>query len=503
MSRLVVVSNRLPTPRSWGPTGQAEEPEIPVGGLASALLAALRQRPESVWFGWSGRVTALERSHRMTSNKIADVDLLGLGLTQREFSDYYLGFCNEALWPLFHCFPDKARVRVDQEACYRAVQARFAAALLPHLRPDDMVWVHDYHLLLVATELRRAGWRGRIGFFLHTPFPPYELWQILPDPQGFLRAMLDYDVVGFQVRGFLDNYAYCCARWLGAAWDGARLRACGRTQHAGPYPVGIEPEWFQPPGDTPRRRRHRGELARVVSGRRLILGVDRLDYTKGIPERILALEEFLQRHPEWRRKVSFMQIAAPSRAGLPQYAQQKSLVESLVGRVNGELAEHDWEPVRYLYRSYSRDVLARFYREADVGLVTPLRDGMNLVAKEFVAAQDTAAPGVLVLSRCAGVAEDLPEAITVNPFVAADVAAGIERALVMPLEERRERQSALLRRVLRATAADWSRRFVEDLAGAQQACAAPDAKRGVEPMEARALRPHAAMPADRAQSLKQ
>ena len=460
MARLVVVSNRLPTLRTWGTVG---EPEVPAGGLASALLAALRRSPESLWFGWSGRVSAPGASQRLAANKIADVNLIGLSLTEREVADYYLGFCNAALWPIFHSFPDKARIDPAQEKCYRAVQDRFAAALLPHLEPGDLVWVHDYHLLLLASALRRLGWRGKIGFFLHTPFPPFELWQILPDPRGFLRTLLDYDLIGFHVQGFLDNYVYCCRRLLDTRWDGRRLQIAGRQQTAGTYPVGIEPTDFQPPPEPPRPRPRRGELARVVRGRRLILGVDRLDYTKGIPERMLAFECFLRRHPEWRKKISLMQIASPSRTELPQYAEQKQTLEALVGRVNGELGEHDWEPIRYLYRSYSRDVLAAFYRDADVGLVTPLRDGMNLVAKEFVAAQYAHSPGVLVLSRCAGAAEDLPEAIIVNPFIPADVADGVARALEMPLEERRDRHAALLERVLRGTATEWSRRFVHDL----------------------------------------
>ena len=218
----------------------------------------------------------------------------------------------------------------------------------------------------------------------------------------------------------------------------------------------------------------------MVRNRRLILGVDRLDYTKGIPERLLAFESLMKSHPAWRRRVSFVQIASPSRSRVPEYIEQKRRVDLLVGRINGELADHDWVPVRYLYRSYPQSVLAGFYREADVGLVTPLRDGMNLIAKEFVAAQDPEAPGVLVLSRFAGAAEELREAVLVNPHIPSDTAEGIDRALSMPREERRERHRALLAKVLAGTATEWSRRFLADLAdatGAGLSAATPPSRR--------------------------
>jgi trehalose 6-phosphate synthase len=458
--RLVVVSNRLPVVRE---VSGSDEPEIPAGGLASAVFAALRRHPGSAWLGWSGRIARADRAQRIARSRAGGIELLGLPLTQREASDYYLGFCNAGLWPLFHCFQGRVRMTLEQEHCYRGVQRRFAAALRPFLRPNDLVWVHDYHFLLLARELRRLGWNGRIGFFMHIPFPSHDLWCVLPDPADFLRAMLQYDLVGFQTTGHLDNYLYCCARELKARRVRDQVVADGRAQRVGVYPVGIDSRDFLPAEDAPPPGRRRGILARVVRGRRLILGVDRLDYTKGIPERILAFEEFLGRHPEWRKKVSFIQIASPSRTSIGPYLDQKRTLEALVGRVNGEMAEHDWVPIRYLNRSYSRSLLGRFYREAAIGLVTPLRDGMNLVAKEFVAAQHPRSPGVLVLSRCAGAAEDLPEALIVNPYISAEVADGIARALAMPLEERIVRHQALLRRVLAHSVQDWGRTFLEDL----------------------------------------
>jgi trehalose 6-phosphate synthase len=460
MRRLVVVSNRLPAIKTAA--GSAEV-EIPAGGLASAVFAALRRVPGSLWLGWNGKVAPTDRVHEFSRQSVRGVELLGLPLTQRELTDYYHGFCNAALWPLFHCFQGRVRVDERQEGCYRSVQTRFAAALRPLLRPGDLVWVHDYHFLLLGRELRRLGWTGRIGFFLHIPFPPHDLWQLLPDPAGTLRALMHYDLIGFQTTGSLDNYIYACSRELLARWDEGQLVAGTRVQNAGTYPIGIDPrDFMEHRGETPRRAR-RGVLARVVRGRRLILGVDRLDYTKGIPERVLAFEDFISRYPEWRKKVSFVQIASPSRTSVAHYVEQKRLLEALVGRVNGECAEHDWVPIRYLYRNYPRPVLSRFYRDADIGLVTPLRDGMNLVAKEYVAAQHPGSPGVLILSRCAGAAEEMPEALIVNPYVPGEVADAIARALAMPLEERLRRHQALLARVVENTVHDWTRGFLRDL----------------------------------------
>ncbi|HET6372831.1 MAG TPA: trehalose-6-phosphate synthase [Candidatus Polarisedimenticolia bacterium] len=462
MSRLVVVSNRLPTLRR---SGSVEEAEAPVGGLASALLGVLRRSPGGLWFGWNGKILEAGRPARPSLRTAGDFDQVGVPLTRLELQNYYLGYCNQTLWPLLHCFQDRVRIRLRQELVYRQVQGHFAASLLPYLRQDDVVWVHDYHLMLLGRELRRMGWTGRIGFFLHTPFPPHDLWQILPAPRDTLEALLDYDVIGFHVQAFLDNYVSCCRRELQATLRGSTLTAGGRSQRADVYPVGIEPAAF-----LPRRAEKLGPqppelLKGALRGRRLILGVDRLDYTKGIPEKILGFEKFIKRHSIWRRKAVLVQIASPSRTGVPEYAEQRRQIESLMGRVNGELGEHDWMPIRYLYRSYSRDFLARLYREASVGLVTPLRDGMNLVAKEFVAAQDVRSPGVLVLSRSAGAAQEMREAVTVNPFIPADVAEGIAKALSMPLERRREIHSALLERVMAGTATEWGRRFVEDLSG--------------------------------------
>jgi trehalose 6-phosphate synthase len=458
MNRLVVVSNRLPDVR---PAPTLGGPETPAGGLVSALLSALRQASESVWFGWNGRSLEVAANEPLVRRTVDGVSFVGLPLTRVEVNDYYYGYCNDTLWPLFHCFQGRIRIRPEQELCYRAVQRRFAAALIPLLRSGDLVWVHDYHMLLLGRELRRAGWTGRLAFFLHIPFPPPELWQLLPDPADFSEALLDYDLVGFHVRRSAANYLQAGRQH--AEWDGTSLRRGERSQRVAVYPAGIDPEEFLPQEADLRRCRQRETLGRVVGDRRILVGVDRLDYTKGIVERLLGFEEFLRKSPSWRNRVVFLQVAAPSRTQLPAYREEKARVESLISRINGELGEHDWMPVRYLHRSYSHEFLARIYREADAALVTPLRDGMNLVAKEFVAAQDPANPGVLVLSRTAGAAEELGESVLVNPFVPPDIARGIREALEMPILERQNRHAALLSRVLSGTADGWCRNLLADL----------------------------------------
>jgi trehalose 6-phosphate synthase len=456
MSRLVVVSNRLPLGR---PTGAGGELELPAGGLVSALADALQRRPESLWVGWDSRAAP----GTISRFRARGVEFLGLALDKREIERYYAGFCNGALWPLLHSFQGRVRFDPGDLEAYRAVQRRFAELLAGELAPDDVVWVHDYHLFGVGSELRARRFPGAIGFFLHTPFPPPDLWEILPDARGLLDAMASYDLVGFHTRGWRRNYLDAVHRLAGARVEGATVELAGRRQRVGLFPVGIDPEGFAPSEAVLRRPKGASPLANLAGGRRVILGVDRLDYTKGMAERFQAFRAFVERHPEWRRRVTMVQIASPSRATLPFYLRERRELEELVGHLNGALGEIDWTPIRYLYRTFPRDTLARIYRNADVGLITPLRDGMNLVAKEYVAAQRPDEPGVLILSRFAGAAEELTDALLVNPFLAEETGDAIAAALEMPLDERRRRHAALLGRVRRDTAERWAAGFVSAL----------------------------------------
>jgi len=470
VSRLLVVSNRLPSLRS-GPA--IAGPETAAGGLANAVLAALRRHPGSSWVGWTGRAAQDGEGEELSQRIVRGVRFLGMPLSRVEVDLYYSGHSNRTLWPLLHCFQDLIHVRLEEERAYRSVQRRFASVIAPLLQSDHVVWAHDYHLMLLGRELRELGWAGRMGFFLHTPFPPLELWTLLPDPADMVAALLEFDVIGFHVARFAENYVQAATRLLGATWDGRHLRWRERVQRVGEFPVGIDLATFVPSPADLVRSRQRQVLGRVVGDRRVLVGVDRLDYTKGITERILGYEEFLRRHPEWKNRVVFLQIAAPSRTHVRAYHERRRQVESLVSRVNGELGEHDWMPIRYLYRTYSQDFLSDLYREADAALITPLRDGMNLVAKEFVAAQDPENPGALVLSRTAGAAEALREAVLVNPFVQSDLARGIHEALSMSGAERRRRHQALFARVRAGTAEEWGRRFVGELERAALADPAP------------------------------
>jgi trehalose 6-phosphate synthase len=458
--RLVVVSNRLPSVEASAESDRRR----PVGGLVSALEAALtRNRGGGLWMGWTGSITE-ERTNQLTETAMSDlVRLIGVDLTQREYEAYYNGFSNRTIWPIFHSFPTLAELSRWQLELYRAVNATFAQSLTSVLRENDLVWVHDYHLMFLAEALRQFGWARPVGFFLHIPFPSLDLFAILPRYADFLNALLAYDLIGFQTAPYRDNYVYACRRALGAAWDGSFLRVGERKQRVGVYPVGIAVENFAPAGGGSRSTLAGGSLRANSTECDLILGVDRLDYTKGMPQRVLAFETLLKQQPQLKRKVSFVQICSPSRTEVDQYQKQRRAIDALVGRVNSELAEWDWEPIRYLFRSYLQDELAEFYREARVGLVTPLRDGMNLVAKEYVAAQHPDDPGVLVLSRFAGASEEMAEAVIVNPYIPEDTARGIAEALAMPHEERRRRHGALLEKVKNQTAQKWADDFVGDL----------------------------------------
>lgn len=459
MSKLVVVSNRLPPlPNKNAPRSRKQN----VGGLVSALISALETSGGGIWFGWSGK-TRPSGKGKTESWEFGQNRIVGFDLTDREIDAYYNGFCNRGLWPLLHSFQSEVQFRRAEGRIYGQVNYRFAQELMPYLEPDDHVWVNDYHLFLLGRELRRQGFPGQIGFFLHVPFPSYYTWQILPDPEEFLDALMDFSLVGVHTRTYRDNYVYTSQRLIDSSWDGKNLRAEGRTQRVQMIPIGVDPERFDVSSENVSSGRRRGLQEEAGPHRKIILGVDRLDYTKGIPQRILSFEALLKNHPFYRNKVCMFQICAPSRSRVPEYIAQKETVESNVGRINGEYADYDWVPIRYLYRSYPQDHLSVFYRESHVCLVTPLRDGMNLVAKEYLAAQIPEDPGVLVLSRFTGAAEELTEAVLVNPYLPEDVADGIDRALSMPLQERVERHEILQEKVQRHTAEWWFKTFLREL----------------------------------------
>ncbi|HEX5064444.1 MAG TPA: trehalose-phosphatase [Kofleriaceae bacterium] len=449
--QLIVASNRLPA----APTGDRQRE---VGGLVSALLPALEQT-QGVWLGWSGAERDPGLKLRVEPGDSFVRAQFDYPLTWRQ--RFYAGFCNRSLWPLLHGFM-RVHYADDEWACYVDANRAYARMLMDLSRGSAEIWVQDFHLMLVARELRNSGHRGRLGFYLHVPFPALDIFETLPWATQLVAGLLDFDRIGFQTQRWADNFVVSARGLLGSE---AEIRARNRVRV---IPVGIDPDRFAEAASSntanPNESTSLG-LEVMLGGRKLILGVDRLDYSKGIPERLEAFARLLENFPEWRNQVSFVQVSVPTRSDVPEYGELRSRVEALVGRINGAYGEADWVPVRYLYRSYDQETLARLYRQAAVGLVTPLRDGMNLVAKEFIAAQAPEDPGVLLLSKFAGAAEHLTLALLTNPYHPDGLAADIDSALRMPREERITRNSALRAIVWRDTAAAWAKRFLDELRG--------------------------------------
>jgi trehalose 6-phosphate synthase len=459
LARLVIVSNRVSPLASR---------RVNAGGLAVALREALRQSG-GMWFGCSDRLASAAGAppEKHVDGKVAYVTV---PLTREEHELYYLEFSNASLWPLFHFRLGLVEYHRAAYDGYREVNARLAQLLKPLLREDDDIWVHDFHLIPMGQELRKLGVRNCIGFFLHTPFPPPEALAVLPHHQDLIEALCAYELVGFQTEEGVQAFHGAVVDVVGGKdlGDGA-FEAFGRTVTARAFPVGIDAAGFAAAAEKAVHSPEAQRLKESLADRSLILGVDRLDYSKGIPNRFEAIESLLAQWPEYRRKISYLQIAPHSRGELTQYRALRREIEGAAGRVNGKFAEFDWAPIRYVNKAFSRPVLAGFCRLAQIGLVTPMRDGMNLVAKEYVAAQDPRQPGVLVLSRFAGAAHELTTALLVNPFDVDEIAAAIHRGLEMPVNERRERWKAMMDTVSRNTVVTWWESFLAALRGTSHA----------------------------------
>ena len=452
MARVVIVSNRVPVPTEGAPRA---------GGLAVALKDAIKVG--GLWFGWSGRI-AEETGGEVELKRLGNVEYATIDLSQEDYDRFYVGFTNGTLWPLLHFRPELiAFDRVEFES-YLNVNRAFAKALAPLLRADDLVWVHDYHLIPLAAELRALGVKNRIGFFLHIPFVPPSLFDALPQASKLLRMMCDYDVVGFQTAQHLHDFEDCMQVMLGLeSVPDVGIMSDNHTMLPIAAPIGIDARAFARQAKRAAGGQAAHRLVDSLVGRALIIGVDRLDYSKGLPNRFEAFSRLLDQHAEHRLKVSYLQVAARSREDVVEYQRLKRDLDRRAGEINGRFAEFDWVPLRYMTRPIARAALAGFYRVARVGLVTPLRDGMNLVAKEFVAAQDPEDPGVLVLSRFAGAAEDLDDAIIINPNDPDEITEAMHQALTMPLVERKARWEALFDKVCRTTAHTYCRDFLAAL----------------------------------------
>jgi trehalose 6-phosphate synthase len=464
-SRLVVVSNRLPFTFRRTRGGWSAQPGS--GGLVSALLPVLRDRG-GTWIGWPGapgRVADFA-SALAGAGAEAGYRLAAVALTSDEVRDFYRGFANEVIWPLFHDLPSLCNFDPAYWRTYRKVNAKYARAVHARAAPGDFVWVHDYHLMMVGAELRALGTRAHPAFFLHIPFPAPDIFMKLPWRAPLMDALLQFDLLGFQTLRDLRNFAACAQalrRNVRAASRGMLL--VGATQHgaarAGHFPISIDYNAFLRRAAEPDVAAKAQELHRLLPRRKLVLGIDRLDYSKGITLRLRAFQDLLERHPDMRGRVSLIQVVVPSREEIPQYDRMKTEIEQLVGRINGQFARPGgWVPVWYEYRSLTRLELLAYYRAADIALITPLKDGMNLVAKEYCACS-IEEDCVLILSEFAGAAEELGAgALLVNPHDIEAVAEAIRSAHYMPRSERIARMRAMRRYIRRNDVFAWVDEFL-------------------------------------------
>ena len=442
MSRIVLVSNRVLDLRK---AAQA-------GGVAVALADIVRNRP-SLWFGWNGEVKPAEEAGTLHR----DGRVVTVPFTPTEHERYYLGYSNSVLWPVFHNRLDLAQFEAGYFEQYISVNRRLAGLLQPMLRPDDIIWVHDYHLIPLAIELRKIGVRNRIGFYLHIPFPPWQTFIAIPEHEQLARGLAAYDLIGVQTKADVSSLIdYTVNSAFGSILSDGRIRLFDGLVKVGAFPIGIDVADFANPKPD----------SSLVQGRgmRRIIGVDRLDYTKGLPQKLRAFGRFLEKNPQYRREVVLTQIAPPTRESVEAYLGIRGELESLAGSINGRFGEIDWVPIHYIHRSTPRRRLAGIYRSSRIGLVTPLRDGMNLVAKEYVAAQDPQDPGVLILSRFAGAAEELSASLIVNPYDIEVMADVLRTAMEMSLDERQARHQALLSVVQNNDIRTWCQAFLDQLA---------------------------------------
>jgi trehalose 6-phosphate synthase/phosphatase len=460
MARILLVSNRLPV------TFKTEQGRIVVSPSPGGLATGLRGRHErsgGLWLGWPGNVSDLGAVLRQElEQRLEELRIVPLYLTDEEHEAYYQGFSNGALWPLCHYLLDKVAMDAQQFAAYRSVNERFADLVASRFQAGDLIWVHDYHLMLLPGLLRERLPDARIGFFLHIPFPSYEVFRILPWRRGILEGLLGADLIGFHTLAYLRHFTTSLLRIAGLESQVDHLAYNGREVRLGAFPMGIDVGAFTAMAESEDARAAAAAIRGEAGDRKILLGIDRLDYTKGLPTRLLAFERLLERKPELREKVRFLQVAEPSRVGIGPYDALGQQVDELAGRINGRFGTATAVPVHYMHQSFTQPEVVTMYRAADVMVVTPLRDGMNLVAKEFCASR-TDEDGVLILSEFAGAAAELGEALRVNPYDVDQLAEVFEQALEMSAEERRTRMRSLRQRVMEYDVHRWANSFLEVL----------------------------------------
>jgi trehalose 6-phosphate synthase len=461
MSRLLAVSNRVALPDQGASTG----------GLAVGVLAALKGPGGGLWFGWSGKTTA-KPALQPAMQRQNGIEFATVDLPEQDFDAYYNGFCNSTLWPLHHYFTNAFRYNGAEYQSYLKVNRFYSDALCKLVRKDDIIWIHDYQLMPLGRMLREAGCENPIGFFLHIPFPNIAVFRLLPPYEELTKDLCAYDLMGFQTDDDLAGFLSAVESVYGMDHPrrATSIRVAGREVRLGAFPIGVDVDSIG--AEAARARAGDEQVSRLISsllGRQLLLGVDRLDYSKGLAERFHSYQSLLEAAPELQGNVTFIQIAPLSRVDVPAYAQIRDELERTAGHINGRFADADWTPIRYLNKDFSHETLSGFLRVADVAVVTPLRDGMNLVAKEYVAAQDPDKPGVLVLSSLAGAALELSNgALVVNPYDSVSVGAALKQALAMPLQERQARHGSMLKSLRENSIAHWHEKFVAALRGARK-----------------------------------
>lgn len=459
MSRLLIVSNRLPVTLAVQHEGFSLRSSA--GGLATAMRG-VHEDADSLWIGNVGDVSRLSKDKREElTAELAARRLVSVPVSAREMALFYSGFSNAVLWPLFHYLLDKVRLDVANEwRAYETVNQRFADVICEHVKPGDTVWIHDYHLTLVPSLVRARVENVRIGFFLHVPWPSPDVYRVLPYRAEILQSLLCADVVGFQTEAYRHNFIDSAAEVLGVGLGTDSLMWQDQRVHVGVYPIGVDVEHF---GRADKKVDDAiARIQQATPGKTRLLGVDRLDYTKGVPRRLLAIDRLLSRDTQLRDQLHFIQLAVPSREKTEEYAELRRQVNELVGRINSKHGSPTGSPIQLLYRSVPDNDLLALYRSADVMVVTPLRDGMNLVAKEFVASRRED-DGVLVLSEFAGAASELNAAVAVNPYDINGMASALRRAMVMPREEQGVRMRRLRAAVHAAPVEAWAQSFMDDL----------------------------------------
>ena len=470
--RIIVVSNRLPF--TVAESGGELEFTQSVGGVATGLRSCLTKLQHSendyLWVGWPGSTIGGRLQQVLKERALAEHRAYPVFLTEEEIENFYQGFCNKTIWPLFHYFPSFASYTEEYYQHYVRVNQTFADALLEILRPDDVIWVHDYHLMLLPRLLRERLPTAGIGFFLHIPFPDYEIFRLLPGRwrKEILQGLLGSDLIGFHTYDYMQYFVRCVLRILGHESHAGQIFLDDRLVRVDTFPMGIDFKSFQEAAASPEVLKERDELRKWLGDSKVVLSVDRLDYSKGIIKRLEGIERVLEANPERHRQVTTILVVVPSRIGLEHYELMKKQIEELVGKINGKFGRIGWTPIIYQYRALSFVPLVAMYALSDVALVTPLRDGMNLIAKEYVASR-TDKTGVLILSEMAGAAKELGEAIIINPNNPEEIADALREALDMPLEEQFRRNQVMQYRLSRYDVVRWANDFLDALITIRQA----------------------------------